>query len=81
MNSTEFRPMGKENADALGELGTVFKMNGWSMICRCCGRALPATEDGLLLEHKPACTTAGEQHPWARLRAILNAGVPPVASE
>lgn len=72
MIDAEFRPMDKSHADALGELGAVFKMNGWSMICRCCGLALPATQDGMLLNHKLACLTQGEQHPWARLRAILN---------
>jgi hypothetical protein len=76
MTPTEFTPRGsmtKAQADAIQKLYRVFAFRGLWMECRDCRRALPITMDGLFIEHRPDCLHAGEQHPWARLRAILNA--------
>ena len=69
-------PFEKPNADALIEFHRLFNFRGAHMLCRSCGRGLPITEDGKLLPHALDCRTAGEQHPWARLRALLAGELP-----
>jgi len=70
------QPMTEGHANALNHLGMVFTFRGWDAQCRCCSRRLPITLDGQLIDHRPGCPTAGEQHPWARMRAILAGQLP-----
>lgn len=50
----------------------VWKMKRWSMECKCCERWINVHRSGALVDHKEGCINTHEQHPWARLRSILN---------
>lgn len=81
MNHAEFRPLGKPSADAIATLATMFKYTGFFARCRACDRSLAMTQDGMMLYHHAGCPNFSEQHPWARLRAILNGAAEPGAAE
>lgn len=72
----EFHHMGKAHADALYDLSRVFNISGYMAWCRGCKRSLPVTYDGRLMHHADGCEHFAEQHPWARLRAVLNGQAP-----
>lgn len=54
------------------EFTKVWKLKKWSMECRHCERWINVQRDGALVDHKEGCHFAHEQHPWKRLRNILN---------
>ena len=72
--------MGEMNAthcDAMKALQKIWKIKSWSMTCRHCKRWLAINRDGCLVEHVEGCINNHDQHPWARLRGILNDQMPP----
>ncbi|HBI70674.1 MAG TPA: hypothetical protein DDZ22_17215 [Massilia sp.] len=61
----------RENNDKLIELARYWKLDGDWMTCKGCKRSLIASRDGEELNHADGCKFAAQQHPWARLRALV----------
>lgn len=69
--------MDSKNNAALLALAKIWEVDGDWMKCRACGSALVASRDGEpMRHHADGCRHSAHVHPWAELRAALNAEAP-----
>lgn len=56
----------------LKALSNVWEWDGDLMRCRECKRALTASRDGEMLQHRSGCGNRSGHHPWVELRDALD---------
>lgn len=80
MSTAQEKAALQASADMM-EFSRIWKIKGWAMKCRCCNRWINIQREGARVDHRPGCDYQDEQHPWARLREILNKTSPALKAE
>lgn len=62
--------------EGLSDFHNVWRLEADNIYCCGCKRGLHVSRDDELLNHRSGCRHRDEQHPWARLRALIATPLP-----